>query len=212
MVGLVKSSFKNTIHRHTLDLWNFQMLVSEIEATLNTRPITPVLTNATEEGFVLRPIDPLYKYQPNYVDYVNQTESREYLNTYYAVLREAVEGFWEIWHKDYLQALVERNQARPTSKHNKRRWPHIGEVVLIRQDGTSRYPTWPLGLVIELHSSPDGTLRSVKVRTGKHRVLDRSISQLLPLEISTLDEESARVVKEKTPLRIQPHRDVKRRH
>ncbi|VDP05813.1 unnamed protein product [Heligmosomoides polygyrus] len=47
-----------TIHRRTLDLWNFQTLISEIGATLNTRPITPVLTNATEEGCVtLRPID-----------------------------------------------------------------------------------------------------------------------------------------------------------
>ncbi|VDO87474.1 unnamed protein product [Heligmosomoides polygyrus] len=62
LVGLVKSSLKKTIHRRTLDLWNFQTLITEIEATLNTRPITPVLTNATEEGFVLRPIDLISPY------------------------------------------------------------------------------------------------------------------------------------------------------
>lgn len=57
LVGSVKTALKRTVHRRTLDLWNLQTLLSENEATLNTRPLTPISGASTDETHILRPID-----------------------------------------------------------------------------------------------------------------------------------------------------------
>ncbi|KAK6021054.1 hypothetical protein OSTOST_13284 [Ostertagia ostertagi] len=124
----------------------------------------------------------------------------------YSVLQDALETFWQHWHKDYLQNLAERNQKRLPQKQGSKSSPRVGDVVLIKQENISR-SSWPLGLIVQINESVDGFTRSVKVKTN-----DRSINQLIPLEVST--EDKAITTKQKRveqPTRIQPDRRVKRR-
>ncbi|KAL6726142.1 hypothetical protein Aduo_008144 [Ancylostoma duodenale] len=79
----------------------------------------------------------------------------------------------------------------------------------MKQENTSR-SYWPLGLVIGLNKSTDGAYRSVQVRTSKNTILDRSINQLLPLEITAATEVTARGTSSgSTPSRVQPPRAAK---
>ncbi|KAL6726668.1 hypothetical protein Aduo_008614 [Ancylostoma duodenale] len=57
LVASVKMALKKTVRKHTIDLWTRKTLLFEIEATLNTRPITPVSTNPSGETYILGPID-----------------------------------------------------------------------------------------------------------------------------------------------------------
>ncbi|RCN40955.1 hypothetical protein ANCCAN_13097 [Ancylostoma caninum] len=94
----------------------------------------------------------------------------------YQELRSSSEQFWNIWYRDYLQALAEKIQAYASSKRGSRDWPKVGDVVLLRQENASRM-FWPLGIIIELNKSVDGAVRSVQVRT-RGAAMVATISQL----------------------------------
>ncbi|CAJ0602100.1 unnamed protein product [Cylicocyclus nassatus] len=109
------------------------------------------------------------------------------LQTRYKELQSDLDSFWNIWQQEYLAVLAEREakrvKDRPTTS-----FPKVGDVVLIRQDAPRS--NWPLGLILELYTSSDGNTRSAKIKTGKRRVVDRSISHLLPLEVVAENEEA----------------------
>ncbi|VDP39481.1 unnamed protein product [Heligmosomoides polygyrus] len=44
--------------------------------------------------------------------FVNNESSQEQLVCHYSLLRDSLENFWNLWHRDYLQALAERTQLR----------------------------------------------------------------------------------------------------
>ncbi|VDP63465.1 unnamed protein product [Heligmosomoides polygyrus] len=138
------------------------------------------------------------------------TESQEFLVCQYSLLRDSLKTFWELWHKEYLQALAERSQIRSAKQQSAARQPHVGDVVLIQTDNTSR-SNWPLGLIVKINSSADGSVRPVGVKTGKNKILDRSVNQLIPLEVVAEDTALVNTKKQPgTPTRIQPPRKAKK--
>uniref|UniRef100_A0A183GSM3 Integrase catalytic domain-containing protein n=1 Tax=Heligmosomoides polygyrus TaxID=6339 RepID=A0A183GSM3_HELPZ len=204
LVGSVKTALKKTVHRNTLDLCNLQTLLTEIVSTLNTRPFTPLSGKATEPVHILRPID-LVSSKFSLV-----TESQEFLVCQYSLLRDSLKTFWELWHKEYLQALAERSQIRFAKQQSAARQPQVGDVVLIQTDNTSR-SNWPLGLIVKINSSADSSVRSIGVKTGKNKILDRSVNQLIPLEVVAEDTTLVQTKKQPgTPTRIQPPRKLKK--
>ncbi|KAK6009883.1 hypothetical protein OSTOST_25159, partial [Ostertagia ostertagi] len=161
---------------------------TKIEATLNTRPITPVTTDSTEDSFVLRPIDLINPYftPPNSGAFNSSdrsiiSDSHEEIINSYVLLQDTLNTFWNHWQKEYLQNLAERNQKRSTLRQGAKDMPKVGDVVLIKTENTQR-SQWPLGLIIQINESVDGSVRSVRIKTGNNKVLDRSVNQLIPLE------------------------------
>lgn len=220
LVGSVKTALKKTVHKNILDLWNLQTLLTEIEATINTRPLTPLTGSAADGALVLRPIDlinpqftlghlenPTAKVTSS--DHFANSDSQEFLVSQYSILRDSLQTFWELWQKDYLQVLAERNQLRSSKTRSSGTQPKIGDVVLLFTDNSAR-SNWPLGVVIQVNRSADGAVRSVKVRTGRYKILDRSTNQLIPLEIAAEDSKSICPKELKKPTRIQPPRKVKK--
>ncbi|VDO30809.1 unnamed protein product [Heligmosomoides polygyrus] len=220
LVGSVKTALKKTVHRNTLDLWNFQTLLAEVEATLNTRPLTPFSDNPGSEPHILRPIDLItpqfslgYLSSPNTAvtsrDPYANTDSQEYLVCQYSLLRDSLKTFWDLWHTEYLRVLAERNQLRSKNQQSTGRSPQVGDVVLIQTDNTSR-SNWPLGVIVQTNPSADGSIRSVAVKLGSQKVLNRSVNQLIPLEVAAEDNDSIKQPTPRTPTRIQPPRKAKK--
>ncbi|KAL6726143.1 hypothetical protein Aduo_008145 [Ancylostoma duodenale] len=99
LVGSVKTALKKTIPRQISDLPKLQTLICEVEAVLNTRPITSVPTNTTEEAYVLRPIDLISPYfrlgqlngpvgtRSSYNE-SNETDSQASITLYYTAFRK----------------------------------------------------------------------------------------------------------------------------
>ncbi|KAK6019168.1 zinc knuckle, partial [Ostertagia ostertagi] len=138
-------------------------------------------------------------------------ESHEDINNSYVLLQDTLNTFWNQWQKEYLQTLAERNQKRTPLKKGAKDTPKIGDVVLVKTENISR-SQWPLGLIVQINDSVDGSIRSVRIKTGNNKFLDRSINQLIPLEVCASEERSVlQSKKQNQPTRIQPDRRAKRR-
>ncbi|CAJ0605127.1 unnamed protein product [Cylicocyclus nassatus] len=91
------------------------------------------------------------------------------------------------WRQSFFTLKLKRlRQVVRSNGQSSRKPPRVGEVVLVRQD--AHRSTWPLALILELHTSSDGNVRSAKIRTAKKKILEHSINHLVPLEIVTDDD------------------------
>ncbi|CAJ0593911.1 unnamed protein product [Cylicocyclus nassatus] len=140
--------------------------LQDVQSILGTMDITPVVTPddfTTAESLLIRE---------------HYREGQQELNSSYmkkfrttcdndGIIREDLDHFWQLWQSDYLDALAQRQ--------------------IIRSNGRAR-STWPLALILELHTSSDGNVRSAKIRTAKKKILERSINHLVPLEIVVDDD------------------------
>ncbi|VDP33665.1 unnamed protein product [Heligmosomoides polygyrus] len=88
----------------------------------------------------------------------------------YNSIRESLNTFWDIWHKEYLRAIAERNQIRLAKRRSSSRLPQIGDNVLIEMDNTGR-SQWSLGVVLELNKSSDGAIRVFSDRFDMSRAV-----------------------------------------
>ncbi|CAJ0591480.1 unnamed protein product [Cylicocyclus nassatus] len=176
LVGSVKSCLKKTVRREILDLWLFETLILEIEAVLNTRPLFPANSANSNTDLVIRPIDLINpQFRLGRLTYSMpqkiETSSRDHyesLKTQYRLLQTDLDYFWDIWHKEYLAALAERQATRTQKSSGTKRSPRVGDVVLIKEQDLSK-SRWPLGLILQLHTSPDGNVRSARIKIGKRK-------------------------------------------
>ncbi|VDP49056.1 unnamed protein product [Heligmosomoides polygyrus] len=62
----------------------------------------------------------------------------------------------------------------------------------------------------KLAAPADGSIRSVAVKLGSQKVLNRSVNQLISLEVAAEDKDSIKKPTPRTPTRIQPPRKAKK--
>ncbi|KIH67631.1 hypothetical protein ANCDUO_02038 [Ancylostoma duodenale] len=147
------------------------------------QPVTPFYDN---DSFVrvLRPIDfiaPEVELQiPKNTRY--EPASTLKLAEWYKETTYILDRFWELWHEEYLAALVERQQTRicqPKYTHN---IPQIGDVVIVGDQNTPRGQC-PTALIVNVRRDESNIARTATVRLAKGKLLERSLNQLFPLEI-----------------------------
>lgn len=196
LVALVKNSFKKSVGRNCLQRQEFITLICEIEAVINSRPLTH-LYDDSQSFEVLRPIDFLHidcnpgipsteeddtdqEYRPPTI------ESHEKLLAAFNNSMKHLNKFWHYWTAEYLQSLRERYQIQHTGPKSKCRFlPEVGELVIVSQDDAPR-GTWKLGRIIALPRSADNAIRSATVQMPNRKILNRPISRLYPLEIDKI--------------------------
>ena len=92
--------------------------------------------------------------------------------------------FVKKWRQDYLLNLQEKGVGG--SKNQKSQQIKIGNIVILREDGTTR-SLWKLAKVIDLLKGRDNMIRSARVQVlSKEKAIDlrRPIQHLIPLEAS----------------------------
>ncbi|KAK6755881.1 hypothetical protein RB195_014336 [Necator americanus] len=129
---------------------------------------------------------------------------------------EVANSFWNRWHNEYLTELRDAHKAvHKQQKNTSRSQPEIGEIVLIQQDGIVTRSNWPFGRVVEFVKSSDGLIRTAKVLTSSGKTIQRPISKLTPLEISSKiyendgNKRSTGQKQQQLPTRILPPRKAK---
>ena len=93
--------------------------------------------------------------------------------------QKILDQFWSCWQKEYLTDL--RQSSISSAKGAVQRKPSIGEVVLVRDESLPR-GRWKLAVVIQMHTSEDGLVRSVTVRIPSGKRVRRPMSLLYPLQ------------------------------
>nr|XP_034833040.1 uncharacterized protein LOC117989737 [Maniola hyperantus] len=196
LMGIVKHCMKRTLQKHCLKDCELSTVMKEIEAVVNTRPLTHI---DAELDHILKPADFLAVGKCITVENTRKEPLAEGTVT----KRELVKGwkralkiqeeFREMFSNRYLLSLRERYQhshrdPRVTSKLE----PQEGQIVQIKGEHPNR-ESWRVGKITKLMKGKDGFSRTAKVKVDNSEYI-RSISHLYPLE---MDEQEAHALADK---------------
>lgn len=152
-------SFKHHMQRTVGDtlftLEEFNTFVIEVEAILNSKPLTFMSTDS-DDPLVLTPahflINASLQSIPEY-DFTNINVNR--LSTWQHI-QQVKQHFWKRWNKEYLNELQQRSKWTV----NKEPLVDIGDLVILKEDNTAPL-YWVTGRVIATHPGDDGIVRVV---------------------------------------------------
>lgn len=172
-VKSAKFHMKRVIGNTHLTYEELSTLFIQIEAILNSRPITPLssdpndLSPLTPGHFLVgRPLTSLPS--PDLQE-VNPNRLHRF-----ARIEQARQHFWSRWSREYICELQQRTKWQL-------RQPDIkpDQLVLIRDDSTPPMK-WPLGRVTAVYPGSDGACRVADIKTSKG-VVRRAINKICPL-------------------------------
>ena len=176
-IRTVRSVLTSILKSHTrlLDNESFCTLIAEVEAIVNSRPLTLEDINDPES----MPITPSHLLTlkskvvmpPPGVFQGADAYSRKR----WRVVQQLANTFWSRWRKEYLASL----QSRAKWTEKKRNFM-VGDVVLLKDEDVSRN-NWPMGVIVATFPSDDGLVRSVEVRLASRAVMKRPIVKLVLL-------------------------------
>ncbi|XP_068987504.1 uncharacterized protein [Bombus flavifrons] len=181
----VKSFKRHLIRVVGTELLTFEhlnTLVIEIEAILNSRPLTPISSD---------PKDPPVLTPGHFLigDTLTSLRERDFRTvpsgrlSSWQRIHQIKQYFWSRWNREYLNELTRRDKW-DKGKHDIRE----GTVVILREDNVPSMQ-WPLGRVIKVHPGADGIIRTATVQTATS-ILDRGVKRLVPLPIQPETDES----------------------
>nr|XP_042912400.1 uncharacterized protein LOC107446176 [Parasteatoda tepidariorum] len=159
--------------KSSLTLKELETVFLEIEAMINSRPIT-YLYNEPSEPSPFTPSHflvgkrlmslPVVKYKPN-----DLIVNRDSLTKMYKYQQTLLDHFWNRWRKEYLLHLRSAYTSSPPGKITSFK---VNDIVLINDD---RYPRniWMLGRILEVYQGRDGNIRSLLIKTPKGDIRPR---------------------------------------
>ena len=184
LVRSVKSSLKKTLGKKLLCREELETVLVEIEACLNSRPLTFV-SDESDGAEPLTPAHFLLGHNRGYYSSASpEPDDCMSLEASLACRKCLVDQFWKIWKAEYVRNLptckgtFKPGMVRPGAIHPRVLKP--GSLVLL-QDNSPRLQ-WPLGLVEEVFPGNDGIIRTVQVR-AKADSFVRSVEKLHMLEL-----------------------------
>ena len=159
-------------HKLTFEEWN--TVVTEDEATLNSRPVLTV-DSLPEDGMpVLMPGHFLIG-RPLCSPPV-KTDVDPQISTYkrWNLCLKLSSELWKQWSAEYLQSLQARNKRKKPQENLR-----VGDLVLVK-DEELYLRVWPLARVEKTYTGTDGKLRVADVRMGS-KIYRRPVCKIVPL-------------------------------
>ena len=178
-------SLKKVIRNARLNYDELSTVLVEVEAALNSRPLTYVFDEMEE------PLTPSHLIvgrrilsvpSKNSSNEVDQTEG--ILTRRAKFLQRTLDHFWNRWKSEYLTQL--REYHRYSKRANSVRKVQVGDIVCLHENKTPRQQ-WRLGKIERLLPGRDGHVRSavVRVKSGNSPTAEwrRPLQRLYPLEV-----------------------------
>lgn len=198
LIKVIKESLSRSIGRRKLSIEELATITCEIEALLNSRPLTYVSSDEVQSfsGPVIRPIDlimphsflgcPLNLVTSNddYIPPEEENSSREAAIKQLSRSLAVVDSFWKRWHEEYLSSLRDStSKSDPLqSTRSSSIPPKCGSIVLIiDESGNTPRSQWKMAQILSL------TDTSATLRSHAGRIIERPINLLIPLEIQSID-------------------------
>ena len=178
LIQSLKSALKKTVGCKCLTRGELETTIHEIEACVNSRPLTFLSGDIDVEN----PLTPYHfllghgqgYYRPH-LDVAPVTSYQD-LGHRFELRKTVLDQFWVVWTTDYIRNLP------PWKGTAGRCEVKIGSVVLV-QDVNQPRLKWPLGIVTQVFPGRDGVVRTVEVRMAKGGKLVRSVPRIHDLEI-----------------------------
>ena len=171
-VKQMKLLMRKRLPAHRLKTDELASVLVEIEAILNSRPLTPIestdpeVTTLTPGHFLIG--RPLVAPHPGITSQAKISTLRRWQLT-----QRLTQDLWHDWKKQYLQS-IQRQHGNNKSNHKFR----IGEIVFLR-DESMAYRQWPLARITATHPGSDGVIRVVDVLC-QGKTLRRATVHLIP--------------------------------
>ncbi|XP_063968368.1 uncharacterized protein LOC129265564 [Lytechinus pictus] len=162
------------LKNQTLTDEGFITMMSEVEAILNSRPLTPLTSDSND----LEPLTPnhLLLYHRNLtVPPGIFTKEDCLLRRRWRQVQYLADQFWRRWVREYLPILQQRQKWTKEEINFK-----TDDLVLMADDSLPR-GKWPLGRICDTYPDKHGRVRQVEVRIGPNQY-KRPISKLCLLE------------------------------
>ncbi|XP_026467753.1 uncharacterized protein LOC113371339 [Ctenocephalides felis] len=178
-VKLIKHHLRRVVGETCLTYEEFSTVLTQIEAIVNSRPITSVFDDSNEPTF-LSPGhfligEALTAFpEPSLIDV---TLSRLSL---WQQLNQLKDKFWKRWSIEYLGQLQSRYKWKTSSKNLK-----VDDIVLLKEDNLPPL-SWLLGRVIGTAIGKDKNVRVATVKT-KNDIFIRPIVKLCPLPVEDVE-------------------------
>lgn len=158
LIRSVRQVLSSVLKEQPLDEEGLQTVLCEVEAILNSRPLT-IVTNDTQD---LQPLTPndllLLKARPVLPPGVFN-KSDLYTKRRWKQVQYLANLFWRRWTLEYLPLLQERQKWNV-----KRRNFQCDDIVLV-VDPTSPRGSWILGRIVKVYPDNRGLVRTVKMKT-----------------------------------------------
>ncbi|XP_071107555.1 uncharacterized protein [Haliotis cracherodii] len=176
MIRTVRKTLTTLLHdfNERLDDESFRTLMCEVEAIVNSRPLTTV-SDSPDDLCPLTPNHLLQMKTSVSVPPPGQFQKNDvYMRKRWRRIQYLANVFWSRWRKEYLVSLQQR-QKWTILKRN----IQVDDIVLIMDDSLPRLQ-WPMARVKSVEPDQKGFVRSavLKTQTGEFR---RPISKLILL-------------------------------
>ena len=189
MVRMTKRCLKKVVGRAKLTYDELTTVVTEVEAVLNSRPLTYVSADDIEE-----PLTPAHLLTGRRLlslpDTIYCSRIEEEFEATPQLLTKILNGFWKHWRSEYLVEL--RDVHRHTRKTSKAEVINVRDIVLVHDEAKPR-GFWRLGCVTDLVVGRDGQTRGAVLKVASSgsqaTTLQRPLRRLYPLEIQAPDRE-----------------------
>ena len=174
-------SFLLKIHGRSLNEEVLSTLMAEVEAIMNSRPLT---VEPLGDGNSLNPISPSNLLTMNSKVVMPPPggfgRADIYNRKHWRRVRHISDKFWNRWRKEF---LVTWQQSHKWSTN--RRNFQTGDIVLLKDEFQHRNH-WSMAQIIEAYPDVNGNIQNVKIRIGTrsnvdNRILERPISKLVLL-------------------------------
>ena len=166
-----KFHFKRIMKDSLFTYEEFYTIISQVEAILNSRPLTPMTRDPTDFTY-LTPGHfltgrPLTSYPETDVTNIPQGRLR-----FWNQCVRVQQSFWKVWHKLYLCQL----QSRPKWKQSVPNL-EIDQLVLLKSDNISPF-NWPVARIVKTCPGADGRVRVVEVTVPNGKTFLRGIHSI----------------------------------
>ncbi|GBN38388.1 hypothetical protein AVEN_113152-1 [Araneus ventricosus] len=154
----------------------FLILIIQIEACLNSRPLCPISEDPSELA-VLTPGHFIIGTALTTIPEENLLDEKISNLKRWKLTQQLFQSFWKRWSSEYITSLQRRNKWQKPQQNVK-----LNDLVLLKDDNIPPLH-WKLGRVTQVYPSGDDKVRVVSVKTA-NELLKRPIHKLsvLPIE------------------------------
>ena len=152
----MKRHLRRVIGQQLLSNEELLTVLHQIEAVLNSRPLTPMTSDPND----LTPLTPAHFLIGGSFAPQPTSDSKLPLNLRFRLIQQSQKDFWEAWRRDYLTILQVRKKW-----FNNGPELTIGDLVLLAEDNLPPL-LWKTGRVVEVYLGNDEVARVVKIKTA----------------------------------------------
>ena len=184
-VKSAKRILHTVLREQTPNMMVFRVLVTRIEAVLNSRPLT-AMSSSPNDLAVLTPGHFLVHRPLTAPPIHPDVDLRTSLRNKWLWSQHALKSFWQRWQREYLLETQGRQKWNQPSDPAK-----IDDVVVLIEDNLPPFK-WKIGRITKLYPGQDGVPRVADIRTEDSN-FQRPVRKLCPLPIRPDNEEGSQV-------------------